>query len=161
MEPNPTEWMPRDKWDALVRGEDCPLCAELQRQEPENEFGITICNLPMSKLRLVRNQYVPGYCVLICNRHVHEPYELSREEGIQFFEDMNRVGAALERVLGAIKMNFEILGNLVPHLHVHIKPRFYGDDAPSRPIWPDAKTVLLSPAEYAQRVQSIRTALNL
>ncbi|PWT75060.1 MAG: hypothetical protein C5B60_05880, partial [Chloroflexi bacterium] len=43
-----------------------------------------------------------------------------------FFSDMMRVGKALEQTFNAVKLNFEILGNAVPHLHCHIKPRYYG-----------------------------------
>jgi diadenosine tetraphosphate (Ap4A) HIT family hydrolase len=43
---------------------------------------------------------------------------------------MMRVGQALETVFKPLKMNFEILGNAVPHLHGHIVPRYYGDPAP-------------------------------
>jgi diadenosine tetraphosphate (Ap4A) HIT family hydrolase len=65
----------------------------------------------------------------------------------------------LEAVFRPVKMNFEILGNAVPHLHCHIKPRYYGDPAPGKPIHPDERVVRLSPTEYEQRVGQIRTAL--
>jgi diadenosine tetraphosphate (Ap4A) HIT family hydrolase len=151
--------MPRERWDALVRGEGCPLCAEIASTQVENEFGATIADLRISRLRLARNQYVKGYCVLVCHRHVREPHELPAAERALFFEDMCCVGAALEHAFGADKMNFEVLGNAVPHLHAHIKPRYYGDPAPSRPIWVDAETIHLTPSEYASRIALIRQYL--
>ncbi|MGH2370652.1 MAG: HIT family protein [Chloroflexota bacterium] len=151
--------MPRERWDALVRGEGCPLCAELAANIQVNEHGYTIADLGLSRLRLAANQSVPGYCVLICRQHVREPYELSREARAIFFEDLMCAGQALERAFGAVKMNFEILGNAVPHLHCHIKPRYYGDPAPERPIHPDARRVLLTPEAYERRVGIIRSAL--
>ncbi len=147
--------MPREQWDAMVRGEDCPLCAEVTSTQPDNKFGLTITDLQFSRLQLARNQYVQGYCVLICHKHVREPYELTSVERMMFFEDMCRVGSALERAFDADKMNFEILGNAVPHLHAHIKPRYYGDPAPSRPIWVDAQRITLSAKEYAARIAAI------
>jgi diadenosine tetraphosphate (Ap4A) HIT family hydrolase len=154
------QWMPREKWDALVWGENCPLCNEVAVSEEMNEHGFTISRLSMSVLRLSLNQYVPGYCVLICNQHVREPYELAALERQQYFEDMTRVGAALEKLYNPIKMNFQILGNAVPHLHCHIIPRYYGDDAPGRPIDPLGEHRLLTPEEYRRRVQEIRAALD-
>jgi diadenosine tetraphosphate (Ap4A) HIT family hydrolase len=59
-----------------------------------------------------------------------------------------------------MKMNFTMLGNAVPHLHVHILPRYYGDSAPSHPIDPNAGEVLLSPEQYGQRIERIRSALS-
>ena len=66
MADEPKQWMTRARWDALVRGEDCPLCREVQSAEQANDFGSTVADLRFSRLRLVRNQYVKGYCVLIC-----------------------------------------------------------------------------------------------
>ena len=152
--------MPREEWNALIHGKDCPLCAEVQSAQPENEYGLTIADLRISRLRLARNQYVKGYCVLICRQHVREPYELAADERRLFFDDMCDAGAALERAFGADKMNFEILGNAVPHLHAHIKPRYYGDPAPSRPIWVDAETVHLTADEYSSRIASIKQHLS-
>jgi diadenosine tetraphosphate (Ap4A) HIT family hydrolase len=44
-----------------------------------------------------------------------------------------RVGRALEAALRPVKLNYDVLGNAVPHLHTHIVPR-YADDP--RPGWP-------------------------
>jgi diadenosine tetraphosphate (Ap4A) HIT family hydrolase len=151
--------MPRARWEALVRGEGCPLCRDLAADVRVNEYGTTVADLEASRLRLAANQSVPGYCVLICARHVREPYELPPAESAAFFRDLLRAGRALETAFGALKLNFEIQGNAVPHLHCHLKPRYYGDPAPERPIHPDARRVLLRPTEYERRVQQIRAAL--
>ncbi|GAB3424004.1 hypothetical protein GCM10027569_57600 [Flindersiella endophytica] len=153
--------MPEDKWNALKRGEDCPLCAKVASDEIVDPYGHTVGWLSVSLLRLVPNQFVKGYCVLIYREHVVEPYELDVTERNAFFDDVMRAGQALETVFGPAKLNFEILGNAVPHLHCHLKPRYYGDPAPSRPIDPDEGSVLLSPQELAARAEAIQRALNL
>lgn len=153
------EWMSREQWDALVHGQGCPACAEVESSESANDHGFFVADLDLSRLRLAANQFVTGYCVLICHRHVREPYELGKQERSIFFEDTMRVGRALERVFNPVKMNFEILGNAVPHLHCHIKPRYYGDPAPNRIIDQNAQEVLLTGDEYNQRVDLIRSAL--
>lgn len=155
----PTTWMPRERWDALVRGEGCPLCDAVAATKMADQYGYTVADLDLSRLRLAANQFVPGYCVLICKKHVREPYDLTSQERTVYFEEMMRVAQALEKVFHPIKMNFEILGNAVPHLHCHLKPRYYGDPAPGAPIHPDASTVLLTPQEYEERVKAIRAAL--
>jgi diadenosine tetraphosphate (Ap4A) HIT family hydrolase len=153
-------WMPREKWNSLVRGENCPLCRELESKETISEYGYTITDLDFSRLRLETNQYVSGYCVLICHKHVREPYELSQEEYIRFFADIMRAGSALERVFKADKMNFQILGNAVPHLHCHIEPRYLSDAAPMRPIDPYSQKVVLKPEQYLEKVEQLKKALN-
>ena len=151
--------MPRERWDALVRGEGCPLCAALASDAERDDYGLTIAELPSGRLRLAAEQYVRGYSVLIAHRHVREPYEVSDGEAAQFFADLMRAGRALERVLSPAKMNFEILGNEVPHLHCHLLPRYYGDPAPGRPIDPWAETVRLPDDEQARLADAIREAL--
>jgi diadenosine tetraphosphate (Ap4A) HIT family hydrolase len=153
------EWMPRERWDALVRGEGCPLCEECRSAERVNEYGYTVADLRLSRLRLAANQFPPGYCVLICAKHVCEPYHLTREEQALFFGDLMCAAQAIERVFKPAKMNFQLLGNLVPHLHAHIVPRYYGDPAPGRPIDPGDQVIMLTPQEYAERVRLIQEAL--
>ena len=155
----PTTWMPRERWDALVRGEDCPLCATMCATAAVDAYGYAIADLQLSRLRLASNQFVPGYCVLICARHVIEPYHLTSTERTLFFDDLVRAAEAIARVVTPIKMNVQILGNAVPHLHAHLVPRYYGDPAPSRPLDPGLQTVMLTSAEYQERVQRIQAAL--
>jgi diadenosine tetraphosphate (Ap4A) HIT family hydrolase len=155
----PEQWMPRERWDALVRGEGCPLCASLAADVAADAYSYTVADLRVSRLWLAANQSVPGYCVLVARRHVREPYELPPDEQAAFFGDLMRAGRALERAFGAVKMNFELLGNAIPHLHCHVKPRYYGDPAPGRPIHPDAQPHRLTAAEYEERVATIRAAL--
>jgi diadenosine tetraphosphate (Ap4A) HIT family hydrolase/ADP-ribose pyrophosphatase YjhB (NUDIX family) len=156
---SPKHWMPRPQWDALVRGENCPLCAVSASTETHDGYAITLADLSLSRLRLARNQYVPGYCLLICRRHVREPYELPDEEYALFFDDLRKAALAIEAVFRPLKMNIEMLGNTVPHLHAHLVPRYYGDPAPDRPIDPMEQKVLLSEPEYADRVRQLRAAL--
>jgi diadenosine tetraphosphate (Ap4A) HIT family hydrolase len=155
----PREWMPRDRWESLVRGENCPLCARIQSAEPADKFGFAVADLRLSRLYLSKNQFISGYCTLVCAKHVREPYELTGEEQALFFGDMMRVGKALERAFNPVKMNFQLLGNEVPHLHAHIVPRYYGDPAPSRPIDPGAQVITLTAEEYEERIRVISTAL--
>src|SRR5262249_25392400 len=110
---------------------------------------------------LSSNQYAPGYCVLICKKHVREPYELPPDECAQFFADMMRVGRALETIYHPIKMNFQLLGNAVPHTHCHIIPRYYGDPRPGMPLDPMMNVKrLASIDEYMEQGKAIRAALS-
>lgn len=152
--------MPRPRWDALARGDDCPLCAELRAPDGANDHGYPVADLDMSRLRLAANQAVRGYCVLVCKRHVREPFELGRQERALYFEDLMRAGRAIEAVFGSIKLNFQILGNQVPHLHTHIIPRYYGDPAPGRPLDPSHQQHLLGADDARERAELLRAALH-
>lgn len=158
------EWMPRETWDARYQGQDCGICQSwkgAKKPYDQDEYGFTITNLEVSRLRLVRNQYVPGYCVLIARRHVCELHDFNERERQLFVEDLARAGEALKRAMDALKMNTEILGNQQPHLHAHLVPRYYGDPAPEGPMDPYAQTITLDEDACIQRVGDIREALGM
>jgi diadenosine tetraphosphate (Ap4A) HIT family hydrolase len=155
-----SSWKPTN-WQEMIAGTECPLCDAIKATALADNYGITIADLSFSRLRLSRNQFVAGYCVLICKRHAVEPYQLEPQERAMFFDDLAKVGKALQAVYGADKMNYELLGNLVPHLHAHVVPRYFTDEAPGRPIDPTSqgREVYLSDIDYDERVAQIRQAL--
>ncbi len=161
MTQTPKVWMRRDRWEELVRGENCPLCALIQSVESSNKFTFLIARLDLSRSYLSSNQFVPGYCILVCTKHVIEPYQLTAEEQALFFGDMMRAAQTLEMVFHAVKMNYQLLGNEVPHLHAHLVPRYYGDSSPNRPIDPGAQEITLSTHDNQERVRLIQTALGI
>jgi len=142
-------------WDSLISGEQCPVCDLIRLEKQEDEHMIRICDLTISRLYLAKNQFVQGYCILICRRHVIEPYELSTAERSSYFDDLAQTASALQKVFNADKMNYNILGNVVPHLHAHILPRYFTDSAPNRPIDPASSKVFLTVNEYDKRIKLI------
>ena len=65
----------------------------------------------------------PGYACVIYRRHVEEPYELSAEEGAAYWGEVMLVARALVQNTRPRKMNYEIHGNTIPHLHTHLLPQ--------------------------------------
>jgi len=59
-----------------------------------------------------------------------------------------------------VKMNYELLGNLLPHIHWHLVPRRHDDPIPQQPVWTlPHPPRLLSPAERRARIEAIRARL--
>jgi diadenosine tetraphosphate (Ap4A) HIT family hydrolase len=114
---------------------------------------------------LVRNDVGQrGYCVVIWRgRHVSDPTELSKDEASAYFDEVLRVGRAVEAHYEPIKMNFEMLGNSLPHLHTHVVPRYLNDGEPGHP--PHFMRIDLTDepkipeAEYARDVAALRSLL--
>lgn len=92
-----------------------------------------------------------GYVWLPVRRHVVELHELTPDEGAAFVRDVRRVGRALTIALpDVVKLNYEIHGNTVPHLHLHRFPRYVGDPFEGGPITPKSVTwPVYAPGEYA------------
>ena len=48
----------------------------------------------------------------------------------------NEFGRAIHEITSAVKLNYEIYGKTISHLHVHLYPRHRGDPFEGRPINP-------------------------
>jgi len=120
-------------WDERKRGARCPMCAE--GRPDDNGFGVRIFGGPCSDAYLQRADVGQrGYTIVIWRgRHVADPTELSPDEASAYFADVLRVGRVLEAHFRPIKLNFEMLGNSLPHLHTHIVPRYLEDGSPGHP----------------------------
>lgn len=84
---------------------------------------------------LQRHGVVRGYSLVIWRgRHVAEPTELGWEEAAGYWREVLDVARALEEYYQPVKINLEMLGNTVPHLHTHVRPRYSDDPAPFGPL---------------------------
>ena len=109
------------------------MCA--QGRPDEDEHGIRIFAGRYSDAYLQRATWQPGYTVVTWrSRHVAEPTELDVEEASGYWREVLQVAVALQRHYRPVKMNYQTLGNVVPHLHTHLLPRFARDPAPGRPL---------------------------
>jgi diadenosine tetraphosphate (Ap4A) HIT family hydrolase len=77
---------------------------------------------------------VRGYVCIVSKAHVVEPFELPEAEGIGFWLDCVAVAQALADLFRPVKMNYEVHGNTLPHLHMHLLPRQPGDAFVGRPL---------------------------
>lgn len=71
---------------------------------------------------------VAGWMVLIARPHAASPGELDDAQAASLGPILRRCHRALTAATGAPRIYVAALGELVPHVHVHLVPRF--DDAP-------------------------------
>jgi diadenosine tetraphosphate (Ap4A) HIT family hydrolase len=82
------------------------------------------------------NQQYRGHGVLVFDpRHVTRLDELTADEWQAYAADLKRVTAAVVAVCKPDHLNVESLGNVVPHLHWHVIPRYKNDGRWGAPIW--------------------------
>jgi diadenosine tetraphosphate (Ap4A) HIT family hydrolase len=109
------------------------MCASGRPEE--TPYGIRIKAGVHSDAYLQRHGVVRGYSVVVWRgRHVAEPTELGWEEASGDWREVLDVARALEEYFQPLKINLEILGNTVPHLHTHVRPRYSHDPAPFGPL---------------------------
>lgn len=134
---------------------DCPMC---RRWEDDRE--LRIIEFEHSYVILNRDQFFPGYTLLFTRQHATELFQLDREVRSALMEEVNAVARALYERFSPAKINYELLGNMVPHIHWHLIPRFTHDPLWPRPVWAEPhREVHLSPEEYACRIREIRQGL--
>jgi diadenosine tetraphosphate (Ap4A) HIT family hydrolase len=77
----------------------------------------------------------PGYCRVIWNAHVAEMTDLGDTDRDRCMRVVFALEAALRELLRPHKINLASLGNLTPHLHWHVIPRFVDDPHFPNPFW--------------------------
>lgn len=126
----------------------------------DDDADLRIMEFTRSRLILNRDQFFPGYCLLFTKEHVTELFHLEREFRQQLMEEVSLVARALFSCFSPTKMNYELLGNMVPHIHWHIVPRFDSESLWPRPVWAEPhEELLLSPDARRERCESIRQAI--
>lgn len=133
----------------------CTMCSSLTKRD-----GSFIVEWPYHVWRLADDQTWPGWSLLILKKHVTELFELTPAERAAAMEEVAEAGRILKNVLGATKMNLELLGNQEPHIHWHVVPRKAGDPGWNRPIWSHAhQPAPLGPRDHDALVSRIRRKL--
>lgn len=105
----------------------CELC--------ETDGGEILWQNELCRVVLVDDPDYPGYCRVILKRHVAEMTDLGKMGRPHFMAVVLAVEQALRQVMAPDKINLASLGNVVPHLHWHVIPRFHNDKHFPNPIW--------------------------
>ncbi len=74
-------------------------------------------------------QHLPGYSLLVYAGKANHLTDLPRAERSAFLFDLSLLGEAIRQVCaendpGFLRINYEVLGNLWPHLHGHVHARY-------------------------------------
>jgi diadenosine tetraphosphate (Ap4A) HIT family hydrolase len=138
-----------------VTAEACPACTG---QWPTPEQRIADCGSTIAYLH--DDQFFGGWTFLVLKRHATELWQLETAERARLMEEITRVARAVSAAFGAIKMNYELLGNAIAHIHWHLVPRRADDPSPRQPVWTVAhEPRRLTPDEVAERIALIRSHL--
>jgi diadenosine tetraphosphate (Ap4A) HIT family hydrolase len=134
---------------------ECVMCARVAGEDP-----LFIADLGTSRAYLNEDQFFPGWVFVVLTRHAVELYDLEARERAAMIEEVTRAAEALARVYRPVKMNYELLGNQVPHIHWHLVPRLPDDPEPRWPVWRVPHDPKPLPAdEVARHIALIRGAL--
>jgi diadenosine tetraphosphate (Ap4A) HIT family hydrolase len=130
----------------------CPACTG---QWPAPAQRILDCGTSVAYLH--DDQFFPGWTFLLLKRHATELWQLEPAERAALIEEVARVARAVAAAFDAIKLNYELLGNQIAHIHWHLIPRRADDPAPRSAVWTvDHEPRRLTAEALAARIALIR-----
>jgi hypothetical protein len=101
------------------------------RWSPAGAWSEATASAPSCWINTVPVECMKYACHLTAKYHGPELFDLAEDELAVLMRDVARAAKALRTVTMAVKINYEIHGNTVPHLHVHLYPRFRDDPFPT------------------------------
>jgi len=146
------------KW---TNKQNCPLC----NNKPVWSDHVLIAELKHSYVRVSMQAQgcLWGKCVVQSKKHYVELHDIPTLELTSFMNEVQQASKALKEVSGAVKINLELHGNTIPHLHIHLFPRYIDDLFAGKAI--DYTKTEPSPyeskAEFEYFVKQMRLKLNI
>lgn len=130
----------------------CPLC-----QQPG---GAVLWKGPHLRIIEVDEADYPGFTRVVWNAHLPEMTSLSHHGRDLLMHAVYTVEQVQREVLHPDKVNLASLGNMVPHLHWHVIPRWRGDRHFPDAIWAAPRVAAgAEPPDWHQRQADARQLL--
>ena len=106
---------------------DCPLC--------QTAGGLLLWQGPQFRVIDAADPAYPGFTRIVWTAHVVEMTDLSAPEQTALMRAVFLVESVQRNILQPHKINLAAFGNVVPHLHWHIIPRWEDDLHFPAPVW--------------------------
>lgn len=136
---------------------NCPYC---NGGPALADFAIKVCDLSeVSSLYLFKEQSHPGRMVVAYRGHVSEIVDLSPEHLQTFMADVARIGRLIHTMFHPQKVNYGAYGDLNPHLHFHLVPKYKDGFEWGGTFQMNPRAVILSDEEYQSLIERILAEL--
>lgn len=106
---------------------DCVFC--------QQDGGQVLYSTELLRVILVADEFYPGYLRVVLNRHLKELTDLNDADNLLIYQVVMRCEKVLRQYLQPEKINLASFGNMTPHVHWHIIPRFSDDRHFPNPTW--------------------------
>jgi diadenosine tetraphosphate (Ap4A) HIT family hydrolase len=134
------------------------VCNYCEKGENLNSVLLKIIELPYSTAYLLKNQQHRGRCIVAYKDHKTEYFHLNAEENTGFFADVSLTAQALYNLFHPSKINYATYGDLFPHVHVHVVPKYEGGTHWGMPFG-EVPNKFLSDSEYQELVNRIKAEI--
>lgn len=131
--------------------ENCELC--------DVDKGEVVFSSARWRVLLVDDANYPGFCRVVWHQHIKEMTDLPEAERNEFMHAVWVVEQVVRDVMAPHKINLASFGNMVPHLHWHVIPRYTDDAHFPNPIWAAAKTDVHTVSKRIALLPTLRAEL--
>ena len=97
--------------------------------------GVVLWESPTCRVVRVDDPDYPGFCRVIWNEHVREMTDLDPDQRLKLMALVFGVEKVVRALFSPDKINLASFGNMTPHLHWHVIPRWQDDRHFPEPIW--------------------------
>jgi diadenosine tetraphosphate (Ap4A) HIT family hydrolase len=137
---------------------DCALCSQVG--------GELVWQNDLLRVIMVDEPHFVGFVRVVWQAHVSEMTDLPVAQRSLLMTTVCLVEDVMRRVLQPTKVNLASLGNMTPHLHWHVIPRFAQDVNFPNPVWAitpeqaaQTPAPVVTPEQYAAFVAALKIAL--
>ena len=134
-------------------------CFYCDKDQQLYDLMLEVCKLSVSTVYLFKEQTYRGRCNVALNRHVGNLFELSDAELSSFILDVAKVGKAVDKVFSPNKINYGSYGDKVPHLHIHVVPKYEGGADWGSTFEMNPRKIYLPDDEYDRMIEDLRKYL--
>lgn len=110
-----------------MSGDNCELCA--------TAGGTVLWEGTGCRVVRVVDPHYPGFCRVIWNEHIREMTDLPANRRRNLMEVVFAVERSMRDLFSPDKVNLASFGNVTPHLHWHVIPRWRDDRHFPEPVW--------------------------
>lgn len=111
----------------ITGSQTCELCT--------NPGGTILWQSADCRVIRVDDPHYPGFCRVIWNEHVREMTDLAPAAREQLMRIVFAVETVVRQLFSPQKINLASFGNVVPHVHWHVIPRWQDDRHFPEPVW--------------------------
>ena len=113
----------------------CPMCERVALLLQKEGHPFLIHEFQHSVFVVGDHQFFRGYSMLLFKEHVRELHELEPIVHSALFTELMVAGRAIADTVQPWKMNYSCYGNVVPHIHWHLFPRYASEPDREQVPW--------------------------
>lgn len=128
----------------------CDLCKLLAGFDEGADAALIWRDADVAVVAVDEAEY-PGFCRVVWNGHVKEMTDLAPADRAHVMDVVWQVELAQREVMKPQKVNLASFGNMTPHVHWHVIPRYLDDAHFPNPTWAVAQRAAASDLLAARR----------